>query len=199
MNEISEFLIRYGGPVLFAAMFAEQLGLPMPAMPVLVTAGALVAAGRMNWAVALGAAAIGSLLADFIWFYLGRVQGRRILTFLCRISSDPDGCARQSEKMFSRYGMRGMVVAKFIPFLNVLMAPLAAIYNVPLRRFFALDVFGSLVYAGCFIILGFLLGDQLVQIGSMLGRIGQGALLLMLSLGVAYSFKWILQRRRVRL
>ena len=196
MNEMGEFLVCYGGPLLFAAMFAEQLGLPIPATPVLLAAGALIGAGRMNWAVAISAAAIGSLLADFIWFYLGRLQGRRILTWLYRISPDPDGWSRRSEEMFSRFGMQGMIVAKFVPFLNVLMAPLAAIYNVPPRRFFALDVFGSLVYAGCFILLGFLFGDQLLQIAGVFNGIGQGMLLLGLSLGVGFGFSWIKQRRR---
>jgi membrane protein DedA with SNARE-associated domain len=198
MNEVGEFLICYGGPVLFASMFAEQLGLPIPATPVLLAAGALVGAGRMNWAVAISAAAIGSLLADFIWFYLGRLQGRRILTWLCRISPDPDAWSRRSEEMFSRFGMQGLIVAKFIPFLNVLMAPLAAIYNVPLRRFFALDVFGSLVYAGCFILLGFLFGDPLLRIAGVFGGFGQGVLLLGLSLGVGFGFSWIKQRCRQR-
>jgi membrane protein DedA with SNARE-associated domain len=199
MNGIVEFLIPYGGPVLFAAMFAEQLGLPMPATAVLLTAGALVGAGQMNWAVAMSTAVIGSLLADFIWFHLGRVWGKRILTFLCGISSHPNACARRIETLFFRHGMGGMILAKFIPGLNALVPSLAAIYNVPPRRFFVLDVFASLVYAGCFIILGFLFSDQLLQVVNALGRIGQGMLLLAVSLWVGYvGFKWMRPQRPLR-
>jgi len=70
MNEAPEFLVRHGAAVLFAAIFVEQMGVPLPAAPWLLAAGALAATGRINWFVALSAATVGSLLADLIWFYL---------------------------------------------------------------------------------------------------------------------------------
>src|SRR5580693_7341049 len=135
MNETNEFLVRHGIAVLIAAVFVEQIGAPLPAAPWLFAAGALVGAGKMNGLVALGAAAAGSLLADLIWFYLGRFFGHRLLNQLCRISLTPDSCVRRTQDMFSRYGMRGVVAAKFIPGLSTLAPPLAGSSGVGVPRF----------------------------------------------------------------
>jgi len=107
MNEALEFLIRHGAAVLFAAVFVEQMGVPLPAAPWLLTAGALAVAGTMNWAVALGAATLGSMVADVIWFYLGRYGGNRVLRFLCRISLEPDSCVRRTQDVFTDTGCEG--------------------------------------------------------------------------------------------
>src|SRR5206468_3955174 len=90
MNETLEFLVRHGPGVLFAAVFVEQMGVPLPAAPWLLAAGALAATDNINWFAALAAATFGSLLADLIWFYLGRYGGHRVLDLLCRISLEPD-------------------------------------------------------------------------------------------------------------
>jgi CheY-like chemotaxis protein len=95
MNETLEFLSRHGAMVLFAAVFVEQLGVPLPAAPWLLAAGALCGGGQLNWVVALTAATMGSACADAIWYFLGRHRGHRILDFICRISLEPDSCVRR--------------------------------------------------------------------------------------------------------
>src|SRR6185503_3647195 len=97
MNETLEFLVRHGAAVLFAAVFVEQMGVPLPAAPWLLAAGALAATGKINWLVAITAATFASVLADLFWFYLGRYRGHRVLSFLCRISLEPDSCVRRTQ------------------------------------------------------------------------------------------------------
>src|SRR5881628_2349064 len=142
MNETLEFLVRHGALVLFAAVFVEQMGVPLPAAPWLLAAGALGATGKLNWFIALGAATFGSALADVIWFYLGRYGGQRVLSLLCRISLEPDSCVRRTQDVFTRYGMRGVVAAKFIPGLSTLAPPLAGISGVGAPRFLLFDGVG---------------------------------------------------------
>src|SRR5258705_8637977 len=120
MHDTFEFLVRHGAAVLFAVVFVEQMGVPLPAAPWLLTAGALAATGRISWFVALSAATVGSLLADLIWFYLGRYGGQRMLNLLCRISLEPDLCVCRAEDLFTRYRVRGVVAAEFIPGLRTL-------------------------------------------------------------------------------
>src|SRR3954468_5980624 len=164
MNETLEFLVRHGAAVLFAAVFIEQIGVPLPAMPWLVAAGALAGAGKMSGVVAISAATFGSVLADLIWFYLGRRYGNRVLKLLCRISIEPDSCVRRTQNVFTRYGMKGLVVAKFFPGLSTLAPPLAASAGVSFPRFFLFDAAGSLIYAGTFIVLGIVFSRQLEQV-----------------------------------
>jgi len=199
MNETLEFLVRHGAAVVFAAVFLEQLGLPLPATPWLLAAGALIGAGKMNWPLALAAAVFGSLLADLIWFYLGRYYGTRVLNLLCRISLEPDSCVRRTQNVFTKYGMKGIVAAKFIPGLSTLAPPLAASSGVSLSRFFLFDGAGSLLYAGGFILIGVLFSHQLEQVIDALASLGGGALAVVAGLAALYiGYKYFQRSRLLR-
>ncbi len=197
MNEVIEFLVRHGAIVLFAVVFVEQGGLPLPAAPWLLAAGALVGSNRMNYATALGAAAAGSMVADLIWFYLGRHGGNRVLNLLCRISLEPDSCVRRTQNIFTRFGMRGIVVAKFIPGLSTLAPPLAGSSGVSLPRFLFFDALASLLYGGSFILLGYFFSRQLDQVLSALASLGGSALAVVGGLIAAYLGYKFYQRRRL--
>src|SRR5712672_2834063 len=197
MNEILEFLVRHGATVLFAAVFVEQMGIPFPAAPWLLAAGALAGTGRMNWFVALSAAAIGSVLADLIWFYLGRHGGQRVLSLICRISLEPDSCVRRTQGFFTRYGMKGVVAAKFIPGLSTLAPPLAGNSGVSAPRFLVFDGLGALLYAGSFILVGVLFSPQLEQIIDALAGLGHSALGVLVGLAALYIGYRYFRRHRL--
>jgi membrane protein DedA with SNARE-associated domain/rhodanese-related sulfurtransferase len=197
MNETLEFLIRHGAVVLFAAVFVEQVGVPLPAVPWLFAAGALIGAGKMNWFVALGPALAGSLLADVIWFYLGRHYGHRVLGLLCRISLEPDSCVRRTQNVFTRYGIQGLVAAKFIPGLSTLAPPLAGNSGTSIARFLFFDGIGSLLYVGGFLLVGVLFSRQLEAIMAALAGLGAGALGLVAGLVALYAGYKYLQRHRL--
>src|SRR2546425_7483997 len=152
MNGTLEFLLRHGAVVVFAAVFVEQMGVPLPAAPWLLAAGALIGTGKMNWPLAVAAALFGSLLADVIWFYLGRFYGNRVLNLLCRISLEPDSCVRRTQDLFCRYGMRGVVAAKFIPGLSTLAPPLAGSSGANAPRVLLFPGVGSVAFGGALIL-----------------------------------------------
>jgi len=197
MNEILEFVVRHGAAVLFAAVFVEQLGVPLPAAPWLLAAGALAGDGRFNWLAALGVATLGSLLADSIWFYLGRYKGNRVLNLLCRISLEPDSCVRRTQDLFTRFGMRGVIAAKFVPGLSTLAPPLAGVSGVSVPRFFAFDGLGSLLYVGSFLLVGAVFSHQLEQVLAALASLGSGALAVVGGLVAVYLGYKYFQRHRL--
>jgi membrane protein DedA with SNARE-associated domain/rhodanese-related sulfurtransferase len=197
MNKTIEFLVHHGAAVLLAAVFVEQLGVPLPSLPWLFAAGALIGAGRMAWFVALGPAVVGSLLADMIWFYLGRHYGNRVLGLLCRISLEPDTCVRRTQNLFTRYGIQSVVVAKFVPGLSTLAPPLAGNSGVNFSRFLFYDGIGSLLYVGTFILVGVLFSRQLEAIMAALASLGAGALALVVGFFVVYIGYKYLQRHRL--
>src|SRR6267154_1351497 len=191
MNEIVEFLARHGAIILFAVVFIEQVGVPLPAAPWLLAAGALAGSGKMNWAAALCAATFGSMLADLIWFYLGRYRGQRVLRLLCRISLEPDSCVRRTQNLYTRYGMPGFVVAKFIPGLNTLAPPLAGNLGMSTSRFLFFDGLSSLLHGGFFILVGVLFSHQLEQILNAFAGLGDGALgVLAVSVALYFAYKY---------
>jgi membrane protein DedA with SNARE-associated domain/rhodanese-related sulfurtransferase len=197
MNQIVRFLSIHGGPVLFVVVFLEQIGLPLPAVPWLLVAGALAASGKLNAWLALGVTFLACIVADSIWFYLGRRGGHRVLGFLCRISLEPDSCVRRTQDVFARYGMRGLVVAKFLPGLSTLAPPLAGNAGISIPRFLLFDGTGSLLYVGGFMLVGSLFSRQLDRILAAVASLGTSALGLFLALAVLYiGYKYI-QRYRV--
>ena len=140
MPNLLQFLIKYGYVLLFGAAFAEQLGLPLPAVPLLVGTGALARTGEFSLSRIVLAALIGSLIADCVWYRLGWRYGRSVLRLVCRISLAPDDCIRRTEDLFERRGLWALLPAKFVPGLNTAALPLLGMVKTPLLSFVIFDV-----------------------------------------------------------
>src|SRR5580658_4825423 len=119
------FVERHGYALLFFWVLAEQGALPIPSAPLLVAAGALARMGRLSAAGAIACCVAGALIADCVWFYFGRRRGKRVLRLLCRFSISPDSCVGKTEGAFLKYGLNTLLVAKFVPGLNSVAAPLS--------------------------------------------------------------------------
>src|SRR4029453_12357701 len=135
MHPPIEFLARHGSLVLITWVFAEQVGLPIPSMPVLLAAGALAGAGRLSLPASLLYCVLAAIAADSIWYQFGRLRGVQVLHLLCRISLEPDSCVRRTEDAFSSRGARTLLVSKFLPGVNTAAPPLAGGVDMGLVRF----------------------------------------------------------------
>jgi membrane protein DedA with SNARE-associated domain len=196
LSETLDFILRHGYSVLFAWMAAEQLGLPIPAFPLLLAAGALAGSQRLSLALILLVSVVASLLADTLWYELGRRRGVPVLNFLCRVSLEPDSCVRKTEQMFGRYGVRSLVVSKFVPGLGTAAPPLAGIFGMRLPRFLLFAAVGALLYAGTFAGIGYLFSEQLETMAAMAFRLGEWAVLLLGAGLAAYVLTKFWQRQR---
>jgi len=168
-----QFLEHYGVLILPGLVVAEQIGVPLPAVPALLGVGALAAHGRINIPLVLTAIAVVALAADFVWYELGRRRGAAVLATLCRLSLEPDSCLRRAERVFARHGARGMLVAKFVPGLTAVMPPLAGVFAVGRVRFALYDLAGVLLWAGTWLTLGYVFTDAITLIttrAAILGR-----------------------------
>ena len=196
MSELIEFLFRHGYSVLFGMVFVEQVGIPIPAAPVLLAAGALTAAGRLSGAVVLLVSVAASLAGDLIWYRLGRSRGHKVLKWICRLTLEPDSCVRRSEDVFAHYRGRALLVAKFIPGLNAAAAPMAGHLGMSLPSFLLYDLAGAFLWAGTFFGIGLLFSAQIEDVALMMARLGSWAIVVAVSaLGGYLSWKY-LQRRR---
>ena len=104
MNEVLQFLIQHGYAILFGVVFLEQAGLPVASVPVLLGIGALSAEGRFSIVAAWLLAVLASLVADIVWYELGRRRGYGVLRVVCRISLEPDTCVKRTTGAFRRHG-----------------------------------------------------------------------------------------------
>src|SRR5713226_327049 len=103
---MTRLITEYGLALVFANVLLEQLGLPIPAVPVLVVAGALAAEGELSSFAVFGVAFVACMIGDAIWFLAGRCYGRRVMAFLCRVSLSPDSCVRQTDFRLEAWGRR---------------------------------------------------------------------------------------------
>jgi membrane protein DedA with SNARE-associated domain len=199
MTTILGFVTRFGHPLLFAWVFVDQGGIPVPAVPLLLVVGALGHAGRINVAAALGATVAGCLAADLLWYAFGRRRGVRALGLLCRVTLEPDTCVRRVEDLFSAYGLRSFVIAKFLPGLNPLAAALLGVVQIGVGRFVASAVAGALAWAVAWIGLGYLFGDVIDEIAALASRFGGTSALIAAALLVGYvGFKYAQRHRFLR-
>ena len=172
MNDIVQLVMKHGYSVLFGALFAHQLGLPVPGPLFLLAAGALAAAGKLGLVAALVLAIIAAVLGDWPWYEAGRRHGDKVLHFIHRLARDPDAHDRRAKETFARYGPRILVIAKFVPGLDAVTPPLAGISRTSRIRFLGLDAVGAGLYSGAYAALGYVFSHDLQRVAAYAGRVG---------------------------
>lgn len=172
MHRILEFLLKHGYWVLGAWVMAEQLGIPVPAVPILLAMGALIGVAGYSFPVATMIVLIAAVSADSAWYALGRTKGNSVLNLLCRISLEPDSCVSSTRHWFKRLGAWALVVAKFVPGLSTVATPMAGLSRMPLWKFLSADTAGTLLWSGSIMGVGFVFRAQLEHVGEVTQRLG---------------------------
>src|SRR5271154_5180157 len=157
-------MARHGYALTFSLLLAEAIGLPFPAAIALVAAGAAVAAHALWGPYVLFAALTALLLGDTVQFWLGRYMGWLLLGFLCRVSINPETCILRSAESFYKRGKITLVIAKFVPGVNTMAAPLAGSMKMRFSQFLRLDLAGALLYSLTYLLVGYLSRDFLAAI-----------------------------------
>jgi membrane protein DedA with SNARE-associated domain/rhodanese-related sulfurtransferase len=195
-----DLITRHGLALIFANVLLEQLGVPLPAIPTLIVAGALAVDGTLSAPAVFGVAFVASMIGDSAWYFAGRQYGRRVMTTLCRISLSPDSCVRQTENHFDRWGGLTLVLGKFIPGLATIAPPLAGAMRIRWRSFLLLNGAGTAIWAAAPIALGMLFHAQIERLVDRLEDLGAVALEALGALLAVYvAFKWWERRRFYRM
>jgi membrane protein DedA with SNARE-associated domain len=199
MDHLTSLLAQYGLLLVFANVLLAQAGLPLPALPTLIVAGALARDGQLSLALVLMAAVAGSLLGDLPWYAAGRRAGYRVLRVLCRLSIEPDSCVKQTETTFERWGAPSLLVAKFIPGFSTVAPPVAGAMRLALPLFLIYSALGALLWAGAAVALGMIFHtqvDQVIRWLSDMGTLAFGVIAGMI--GFYIAVKWVERRMFVR-
>src|ERR1700723_4211196 len=166
MNDFISLILRHGHLVVSLVVFAEAIGVPVPGAVALVAGGAAVASGVLYGPLAAMLAIFAMLLADCLLYMLGRHTGWTILKFLCRISVDPENCVLSAAESFYKRGRPTLLVAKFIPGVSTMAAPLAGSMKMPFFQFLGLDFVGASAYTLAYGAVGFIVRDFVAKIVS---------------------------------
>jgi membrane protein DedA with SNARE-associated domain len=189
-------MARHGYALTFGLLLAEAVGLPFPAAIALVAAGAAVAAHALWGPYVVFAALTALLLGDTIQFWLGRYMGWALLGFLCRVSINPETCILRSAESFYKRGKVTLVIAKFIPGVNTMAAPLAGSMKMRYWQFLRLDFVGALGYSLIYLSVGYASRDFLAVILRGFHAAGQTLEAVVVTALAVYAIYRIVQYRK---
>jgi membrane protein DedA with SNARE-associated domain len=196
MAEMLQFVVQHGYALLFFWVLVEQAGLPLPAAPLLLAAGALAGQHQLTFALVVITAATGSLVSDTFWYFFGKRKGAVVLSWLCKIALEPDSCVRRTESTFTKLGYRTLLICKFIPGLNTAAPALSATAGVGLVQFLLFDWLGAMLWASAFAGLGLAFSNQLDRVAQDVTQFGSWTLLLVVAAIVGFIAYKFYQRRR---
>jgi membrane protein DedA with SNARE-associated domain len=194
MHHLLDFLLGHGYLVLALWVMAEQAGLPIPAVPILLAMGALTGTAY-SFPRAMIVVMVAAVAADSAWFIIGRQKGHSVLNFLCRISLEPDSCVSSTRYWFKRLGAWTLVVAKFVPGLSTIATPMAGLTRMPAWKFFLADTTGALVWGGSIMGIGFAFRAQIEHVGEIAEQLG-GWMFVVVAGSIALWLAWKQWQRR---
>jgi membrane protein DedA with SNARE-associated domain/rhodanese-related sulfurtransferase len=191
-------LAQHGYAILFAIVFLESVGFPLPAALALLIAGAAAARGALQVPFAAVGALVAMLAGDSLMYLLGRTTGWWLLGVLCRVSLNPEACVLRSADSFYRRGRKLLVVAKFIPGINTMAPPLAGSMQMRYLSFLRLDLAGAALYVGCYFGIGFVFSGALQAVTQgyrAFGRVMSSIVIALVAVYLAVQvWLWIKER-----
>lgn len=178
-----ELIFRYGALIVFLNVLGSSLGLPLPAIPTLVAIGASITISTHTVALTFAhisvmvlAAVVGGVIGDIVWFQGGKRYGERTLNTICKLSISHETCVRKTERFFGRWGVRVMIVARFLPGLSLIAVPMCGAMAVRLRSFISHDCIGICIWAFVGLTVGVLFAAQIDLIFRLVSQLGWRAL-----------------------
>jgi membrane protein DedA with SNARE-associated domain len=162
--------------------------------------GSIAAEHRFSAVPLVVASACGFWMGDLIWYFVGRIHGRRVLGLLCRLSLNPDACVGRAERRFRRRPALTVAAAKFIPGLSLMVAPLAGILRMSPIQFAAIDGAASLAWPTAAVISGVVFGRRVLphvlRTQRALELLGGAALLVFVAWKL-YERRWLVRHYSV--
>jgi membrane protein DedA with SNARE-associated domain/rhodanese-related sulfurtransferase len=191
-----ELFVKYAYLILFVWVLVEQLGLPVPSIPLLLTAGTLSATHKLSAFLALGCVLGACMISDSMWYLLGRSYGNKVLKLLCRFSLEASTCVTKTEGYFTKRGPVTLLFAKFVPGLSTVAAPIAGQTGMPFGRFVAYDLAGSVLWAGAYLLAGMFFGDIAKKSAVFFHLLGHFAGALFILMVVGFFTQRVVKQRR---
>jgi len=196
MEALVGYLIEYGYWILLAWVLLDQLAMPIPALPMILAAGGLAGEGYLDLGLCGAIVVLACLPPNFLWYWLGKHHGNKVLTLLCMVSLEPDTCIDNTTTLFHRHGTASLLFSKFVPGLQTVAPPLAGLLGISAWRFVVLNGTGALLYAAAFLLPGYLAHEFLAEITRVVVEFGSIAGTAIIVLALSWLVWKIVHRRR---
>ena len=199
MMQLVPWIEQYGLVFVFLHVLAEQAGVPLPAYPTLIVAGALASRASYDIPQLIGIATVAAVIADSAWYLAGSRLGRPVLRTLCRISLSQDSCVRQTERIYLRWGPASLLIAKFIPGFAAVATAMAGSMGTRPSVFVLFDALGAVLWASVAVVLGVTFQHAVNDILEVLEQLGKwGLLAIVTAFALVVASKWWQRKRFYR-
>ncbi|HKJ91715.1 MAG TPA: bifunctional DedA family/phosphatase PAP2 family protein [Longimicrobiales bacterium] len=163
------WLTEYGYWGLGLGVLAESAGLPLPGETALLVAAFAASQGRLSLPVVIVVAAVAGTLGDNLGYLLGRRLGRPWLERYGRWVLLTPGRLERADRFFDRFGPAGVMLARFVTGVRVVMAFAAGVGRMPWRTFAPFNVAGAVLWATVVGLLGYYFGRGWQSVAQHLG------------------------------
>ena len=196
MNSMMFLLLRHTYSVIFGWVLIEQAGLPIPSIPLMLAAGTMSAAHKLHVAYALPVVMLACLIADSMWYFLGKRYGSKVLDLLCRFSLEAASCVSRTQGTVTKRGAFTLLFAKFVPGLSTMAAPIVGQAKIPYLTFVLYDMAGTLIWASAWLFAGRFFGDLAKRSTDFFAALGHFAGLLVVLMVIAVVVYRVVKRRQ---
>ena len=147
--------------ILFLVIFCETGLVVMPFLPgdsLLFIAGAVAAGGGMDPVLLGGLLMLAAILGDSTNYVIGRTVGERLF-------NNPNSkifrrdYLQKTHDFYDKHGGKTVTLARFLPILRTFAPFVAGIAKMPYPRFFGFSVFGTILWVGGLVTLGYFFGN----------------------------------------
>jgi membrane protein DedA with SNARE-associated domain len=195
MKAILHTLSAHPYLALFVAGLSERIGIPLLLSPVLIAAGALAATGDVRFDAAVWVALVACVIGDGVWFEMGRLRGDSILSTLCRISLEPQGCVRRSKGLFEKGSMRTLLLSKWLPGVSHVVPAVAGLVRIERERFLFANTLGSFLWIVVLMALGYVPVKETHTAGAVIAITPAVLEMLVVFAAGNVGFKYLRKRR----
>ena len=157
-------MIRAGGYLGIALIvFAESgllVGIFLPGDSLLFTAGLLSGAGYLALGPLVATVVVAAVLGDSVGYWFGANVG---VHFFKRKNSlfFKQEYVQRTKDFYKQYGVRAVVLARFVPIVRTLAPILAGIGGMRYRSFLASNILGGCLWGAGLILLSFFIGSAI--------------------------------------
>jgi membrane protein DedA with SNARE-associated domain len=182
----SSAVSMWGCAIVFVNVLLTRLGVPIPAVPVLLFAGSAIAAGTLSFWPVLSAAVLGALIGDGVWFTAGRLYGRKLIRVLGQMLPAVDARVEPARALFERFGVPLVSISKFVPGLALVTPPLMGTTAVDARIYALWDLTGAMAWATFWLLGGAAAERQLHMLFAFVRAQGGTVIDLLIAVALLY-------------
>ncbi|MBH5316455.1 DedA family protein [Paenibacillus sp. GSMTC-2017] len=176
---------QFGYAALFLVLCLGLIGLPIPNETVVMTGGALAAAGVLSPLPAFLMTFLGICSAMSFGYSFGRFSGAKLSNWF-RSKKNISKFLARSEELSEKYGGYAISISLCLPFLRHATPYVMGLNKMKYGRFALFAYPSAFVWTATYFILGSLLGDQVQDFANLITNYGTWLLVGLAAVAAGY-------------